>query len=110
MLCEIREIRVGNARNEHHNRRNTMNFNRKHQSQPQQPSMNTPTSHNATAEKLVKYDKSVFGNGILVTLERSICVLIYRNLYPEMRELRLDLPKLCWEVGKFGFEIWGLST
>lgn len=29
--------------------------------------MNTPQPNNATAEKLVKYDKSVFENGIFVT-------------------------------------------
>ena len=28
----------------------------------------------------------------------------------KMRELCLDLPKLCGKVGKFVFEIWGLST
>ena len=66
MLCEIREIRGGNARNEHPNRRNAMNFNRNRKSQAPQPSMNTPQTSLATAEKLVKYDKSVFGNGILV--------------------------------------------
>ena len=34
MLCEIREISVGNARNAPRNRRNTMNFNRNRKSQP----------------------------------------------------------------------------
>ena len=46
---DFTDFNLTNARNEHHNRRNTMNFNRNRKSESPQPSMHTPFPHNVFA-------------------------------------------------------------
>ena len=127
------------AASKHHNRRNTMNFNRNRKPQPPFPQHNFAISaqhfhnfhtifspflhiifavsapyfrrnaHRKPPEKQVKSrDRSL--KAAYPGWETVDLCFDLQKWCPEMRELCLDLPKLCGEVGKFGFEIWGLST
>ena len=83
------DFNLANVGNEHRNRRNTMNFNRNHQSEPPQPNMKQQQSNNATAEKLVKSDKSLLWNGIYVAVNgRFVC--LFAEMVCESGEIWLE--------------------